>query len=259
MTASQRTLVGIAMVVCGIMLALVALPIGWHACQQWFAIGEMREATMRARNNHSDESRRIAEKAASRVPDEIAQVLLAIDPTQAADLDRVQAMLPQIRRREDRAAAVATIALGRALLGVPIGVDLGDDIDAKLIQAIVELRHGKDFVLPSDSSGDASHLAVQRAAWTLALQRALELKLADPVGRVSAMLVVLFPNDPQIRVWRLLAGTCSSQSADKELVYLTEQVTDQQRKTIVRAIIDMKPDKRSVLAARWPSDVEAAP
>ncbi|MEK7414114.1 MAG: hypothetical protein AAB263_12440, partial [Planctomycetota bacterium] len=234
MTAAQRTIIGVAMAVTGIVLALIALPVGWHATQRWLAISEVRAAQIKLRSGHVDDARRLAEKASARVPYEITPRLIAIDPAQAADLERIQALIPQIRRSDDRAAAVATIAMGRALLGLPIGVDLGDGAEAKWIAAIAALREGKDFTVPADTGGDVLHLAVQRVAWTLALRRAMELKQAEQISRWSGLLIILCPSDPQVRAWRMLRAGLQTQAKDKEVIYLGEQLPELQRQPIVR-------------------------
>ena len=62
-----------------------------------------------------------------------------------------------------------------------------------------------------------------------------------------------------MRGWRLLNAGLQPLAADKDIIYVSEQLPAQQRQPIVRMIAELCPARRPLLAATWPNDLVPKP
>lgn len=259
MNATQRNLLGFAMLGAGAVIMLVAALIAWGGVQRWIAVGETREAFDQLRRGNLTGARKLAAAAAARVPDEPTPALLAADPADGAALDRLVWVAARSQRLADRQAVFAAIGLMRLAAGKPADVELAGTADGRLLEAIAAANAGRDPGRPKAEDGEAPpHLQVLRAAHTVLLRRSWQAGKISETRANAGALLLLQPKGRDAPALLFLLAASSPTVSDEAALKLGDALKDE-RDAVVRAVAALLPLRREAIAAKWPKAVEGLP
>jgi hypothetical protein len=259
MNATQRNVVGFAMLGAGLVVMLIAAAIAWSAVQRWIAVSETREAFEQLRRGNIKSARNLAASAAARVPDEPTPALLAADPADGAALDRLVWIATRCQRLADRQAVFAAIGLMRLAAGKPADVELAGTADGRLLEAIAVANAGRDPGRLKAEDGEAPpHLNVLRAAHTVLLRRSWQAGKVSETRAHAGALLLLQPKAKEAPALLFLLAASSPTTPDDAALKLGEVLKDE-RDAVVRAVAALVPLRRDAIAAKWPKAVEGLP
>jgi hypothetical protein len=259
MNATQRNIVGFAMLGAGLAIMLVAAMIAWSGVQRWLAVSETREAFEQMRRGNVKSARALATAASARVRDEPTPALLAADPADSAALDRLVWVAARSQHLADRQAVFAAIGLMRLAAGKPADVDLAGTTDGRLLEAIAAANAGRDPGRPKAEDGEPPpHLNVLRAAHTVLLRRAWQAGKVSETRAHAGALLLMQPKAKEAPALLFLLAASSPTSPDAETLRLGDALKDE-RDAVVRAVAALVPLRREAIAGKWPKAVEGLP
>ena len=259
MNATQRNIVGFAMLGAGLAVMLVAAAIAWSGVQRWIAVSETREAFEQLRRGNVKSARTLAAAAAARVDDEPTPALLAADPTDSAALDRLVWVATSCQRLADRQAVLAAIGLMRIAAGKPADVELAGTADGRLLDAIVAANAGRDpGRLKAEDGEPPPHLQVLRAAHIVLLRRAWQAGKVSETRANAGALLLLQPKAKEAPALLFLLAASSPTTSDDVALKFADALKDE-RDAVVRAVAALVPLRREAIAAKWPKAVEGLP
>jgi hypothetical protein len=259
MTSSIRNIAGFSMLGAGLVVMLIAGLLAWGSLQRWLAVVETREAFAQLRRERVGDARKLAARAAERVPEEPAPALLAVDPTDAAALDRLVTIAARCPSAADRQTVLAAVGLMRLATGKPADVELEGTADGRLLAAIAAANSGRAPGRLEPVAGEAPpHLSVQRAAHTVLLRRAWQAgRVSEALAHAGALLL-LRPYAAEAPAMRFLIAAGSPIKADAEVFRLADEIkTD--REAVIRAVAALVGGRREAISAKWPKLVEGLP
>jgi hypothetical protein len=259
MTPVQRTSIGVSLFVVGWVLSLSAALLAWNGIQRWLAVNDTVAAQGLVQRGRIADARELARAARTRVPEEAAPALLACDLAKSEDLDRLAAMAPRLKSHADRTALLATVGLGRTLLGKAADIDLDGSGDARLIAAIAAVRAGRT---PGGLTADgetAPHLGVLRIALAELLRDAWQRGDAVAVRQHAGRLVLLAPRAPEVQLCQLLVMAGDSTADDKDFVSLVASLPGDVQPQAAKGMAAIFPQRRAALAAKYPAVLEGQP
>lgn len=248
MNPFQRKLLGIGLVVVGSAMALIAALVAWNAVQRWIAVSETRTAATQMLQGRFAEARIIASRAASRVPDEAAPALLAVNLADPAAVDRLESLAPRARG-PDRSALLATVALARTLRG-GTAPDLSGTGDGRLIEVLRASRAGRTPPALFQAGEEPPHRQLQRAVFIQLLQQAWNAYDAEQVRILAGSLQLLQPrslSEPLVPV--LLNATSPEVSETRFLSVASESGIPREA---LASIAHLVPARRAAIHTRWP-------
>lgn len=259
MTSTSRNSVGLAMLGVGLAFILVAGLLAWGSLQRWLAVVETRDAFGQLRRDRVAEARKLAAQAAERVPEEPTPALLAVDPTDAAALDRLGIIATRCPSAADRQTVLAAIGLMRLAAGKPADVALEGTADGRLLAAIAAANAGRDPGKLKPVADEAPpHLSVLRAAHTVLLRRAWQAGRASEVRAHAGALLLLRPKAVEAPAMIFLVAACSPIKADAEVLQLGDAIKND-REAVIRAVAALVGTRREAIAGKWPKLVEDLP
>ncbi len=265
MTSGQRNAIGFAMLGAGLIVLLISALMIWGGVQRWFAVVETREAFDQLRRDRVEDARKLARRAADRVPDEPTPALLAVDPTDSEALDRLVTVAANCRRHVDRQAVLAAIGLMRLAAGKPSDVQLEGTADGRLLQAIAAVRAGRDpGKLKLSKDEEPPHYQVLRAAHTVLMRWAWQEGKVSETRAHAGALLLLRPRAPEAPALHFLVGASSPVMPEADVIRLGEAVRDGRdggvrAEAVIRAVAALLPMRRAAIAAKWPKAVEGLP